>query len=342
MYIDSSLTPSSCLSYSSALQSYKDFCTLHNLDFPPTANTLSLFITFCSHVICPSFISSYLSAVVSQIEPYYPDVCQARQSPLVWHTLVGVLRVHGQPIQHKHPLTPADLLRVCDILGPTFQYDDLLFVTQLFLGSDQLLHLGTIPVSTTFGTPWSVMMSTFLQTQFAFSFPVIRLTVSLKAPPYSLPVLQLTLPSCCFGNIWPFVTLVSDGCPSYGSLPMASPLLVLGWTAFVVSSPAPSLAIQCALVAWPLWFSRVSLTTLFISTVGGVQMRISSTCTIILGFLFAQFTQSSYNQISSLPCTLHLLYLTCIISYFILYIFAFCTFLFLFSSKSHFPLSLTH
>ena len=44
-YIDSSLEPSSHLSYTSALQSYKDFCTRHNLDFDPTTDTLSLFIT---------------------------------------------------------------------------------------------------------------------------------------------------------------------------------------------------------------------------------------------------------------------------------------------------------
>ena len=104
-YIDSSLAPSLRLSYSSTLQSYKDFCLRHDFSLQPTANTLSLFITFCSQVICPSSISSYLSAVVSQLELYYPDVRATRQSLLVRRTLAGIHRVHGQPIQRKSPLT---------------------------------------------------------------------------------------------------------------------------------------------------------------------------------------------------------------------------------------------
>ena len=148
-YIDSSLAPSTHLSHSSALQSYKDFCTLHHLAFDPTPNTLSLFITFRSQVIRPSSVSLYLSAVISQLEPYFPDVRQARQSPLVKRTLAGIHRVHGRAVIRKQPLSPVDLLRVCDTLGPAFAYDNLLFVTQLFLGFDQLLWLGELCQLTT-------------------------------------------------------------------------------------------------------------------------------------------------------------------------------------------------
>ena len=87
---------------------------------------------------------SYLSAVVSQLEPYYLGVRVTRQSLLVRRTLAGIHRVHSQPVQRKQPLTPADLLRVQAALGPDLPYDDLLFLTQLFLGFDQLLRLGEL------------------------------------------------------------------------------------------------------------------------------------------------------------------------------------------------------
>ena len=143
-YLDSSLAPSSRLSYTSALQSYRDFCSRHYIPVTPTADTLSLFITFRSHAIWPSSISSYLSAVVSQLEPFYPEVRAARQSPLVRRTLAGIHRVHGQPVHQKQPLTPDGLLTVISHFPEPMVYDDLLFVTQLLLGFDQLLRLGEL------------------------------------------------------------------------------------------------------------------------------------------------------------------------------------------------------
>lgn len=82
-YVDSSLALSSHLSYASALQLYKHFCMLHHLNFDPTPDTLSLFITFKSHAISPNSVSSYLSAIVSQLEPFSLNICVACQSPLV-------------------------------------------------------------------------------------------------------------------------------------------------------------------------------------------------------------------------------------------------------------------
>ena len=66
---------------------------------------------------------------------------------MVCRTLAGIHRIHGQPVQRKSPLSAVDLQRVRDLLGVPLAYDDLLFVTQLFLGFDQLLRLGELCIS---------------------------------------------------------------------------------------------------------------------------------------------------------------------------------------------------
>ena len=103
-YVESSLAPATRLSYISAYQSYTRFCALHALPLDPTPDTLSLFITFKSHAIQPSSVSSYLSAVITQLEPSFPDVRVARASPLVRRTLAGIHRVHARPVARKQPL----------------------------------------------------------------------------------------------------------------------------------------------------------------------------------------------------------------------------------------------
>ena len=91
--------------YSSALNSYLTFCQLHHLDSSPTANTLSLYITFMSHHIEPRSVHSYLAGIVSQLEPSYSSVRANRFSPLVVHTLKGALRRFSGPVRQKSPLT---------------------------------------------------------------------------------------------------------------------------------------------------------------------------------------------------------------------------------------------
>ena len=51
--------------YSSALNSYLTFCQLHHLNSSPTANTLSVCISFMSHHIQPCSVHSYLAGIVS-------------------------------------------------------------------------------------------------------------------------------------------------------------------------------------------------------------------------------------------------------------------------------------
>ena len=77
-------------SYSSALNSYLTFVRLHNFLVKPTPETLSFFIVFMSHHINPHSVTGYLSGICQQLEPHFPNVCQAH-SCLVNKTLKGCL-----------------------------------------------------------------------------------------------------------------------------------------------------------------------------------------------------------------------------------------------------------
>ena len=63
-------------SYSSALNSYLNFVRLHNLPVEPTVDTLSLYAVYMSHHINPRSVTSHLSDICQQLEPYFPNVRQ--------------------------------------------------------------------------------------------------------------------------------------------------------------------------------------------------------------------------------------------------------------------------
>ena len=46
----------------------------NHLSIEPTPETLSYYITYQTHFISPNSIDPYLSGIINQLKPYYPDV----------------------------------------------------------------------------------------------------------------------------------------------------------------------------------------------------------------------------------------------------------------------------
>lgn len=130
--------------YGSALNSYLSFVHLHNFDVEPTPDTLSFFIVFMSHHINPKSVMSYLSGISQQLEPYFPDVRLARNSPLVRRTLRGCMRLKGRPPSRKRALTLDDIQLVIDRLSDSTSHNDTLFLAMLLTGFFALLRLGEL------------------------------------------------------------------------------------------------------------------------------------------------------------------------------------------------------
>lgn len=131
--------------YGSALNSYIEFCRIHNFPIDPSTDSLSFFIVFLAgNGIKPTSIDSYLSGICQQLEPYFPDVRSIRKSTLVARTLKGCRRRFGTPTNRKRALTVDNLLRVITHFTASILHDDKLFVAQIVTGFSALLRLGEL------------------------------------------------------------------------------------------------------------------------------------------------------------------------------------------------------
>jgi len=81
--------------YRSVLNSYLNFIKLHDFPFKPTPNMLSLFTVYMCHHIKPGSVTTYLSGICQQLEPYFPKICAACDSALVPHTLIRSVTIHS-------------------------------------------------------------------------------------------------------------------------------------------------------------------------------------------------------------------------------------------------------
>ena len=66
--------PGSAASYSSTVKSYFNFCSAHSFLVDPTPDTLSFYAVYSAHYIKPDSVSSYLSGICNQLEPFFPEV----------------------------------------------------------------------------------------------------------------------------------------------------------------------------------------------------------------------------------------------------------------------------
>ncbi|KAF8837026.1 hypothetical protein BDN67DRAFT_909983 [Paxillus ammoniavirescens] len=142
--LGSVLEPCTKDNYSSALQAYLEFCQLHDCPITPTPDTFSYFIVFQSAHIKAQSVAVSMSGIVRELEDHFPDVQSVQSHPLVVHTLTGCLKRHASPIQHKRLLCLDDLLVAYDCMHRSTALDDELFLVQLHVGFDALLHCGKL------------------------------------------------------------------------------------------------------------------------------------------------------------------------------------------------------
>jgi hypothetical protein len=92
----------------------------------------------------PRSVTSYLSGICQQLEPYFPDVHTSRHTPLVKRTIRGCLRLKSSATKRKRALTFKDLYRVLNHLATSIVHDNLLFQTMLVTGFFTLMRLGEL------------------------------------------------------------------------------------------------------------------------------------------------------------------------------------------------------
>jgi hypothetical protein len=110
--------------YTSVLNSYLTFVQLHNFPVNPTPETLFFFTVYMSHHISPHSVTSYLSGICQQLEPYFPNICQSHRSPLIDRTLKGCLQLKETPTKRKQALTLANLSTISNDLFDSQNYDN--------------------------------------------------------------------------------------------------------------------------------------------------------------------------------------------------------------------------
>ena len=138
------LDKSTSLAYSSALNSYLAFCTMHGFDPEPSVDTLSFYVTYMCHHIEPRSVRTYLAGIVSELEAFYPHVREVRQSSVVARTLKGSMCRFSAPVRQKEPLTRDDLTTVTASLPLPISHEDLLFCALLQTGFFGLNRLGKL------------------------------------------------------------------------------------------------------------------------------------------------------------------------------------------------------
>ena len=138
------IEPSSASSYSSAVNSYFTFCSSHSLPVEPTPDTLSFFAVYMAHHIKPKSVSSYLSRICNQLEPFFPDVRSHRRHWLITKTLIGCRKMLPSTTTRKRPISRTELTNVAQLYTTSTSLDDTLFLAILLTGFHGLLRLGEL------------------------------------------------------------------------------------------------------------------------------------------------------------------------------------------------------
>ena len=112
-------------SYGSALNSYLTFIKTHDLPVEPNKDTLSFFTVYMSHHTNPCLVNTHLSGIVQQLEPYFPNVQEARNSLLVKRTLQKCMRMKGMAVGRKQTLSLNNLNVVAGHYSNSEDHNDI-------------------------------------------------------------------------------------------------------------------------------------------------------------------------------------------------------------------------
>jgi hypothetical protein len=89
-------------------------------------------------------VDLYLSGIANQLESHFPDVHQACKSTFISHALQEAKHRYNVPTTCKLPLTHENLKTIFDTLPTNPAHDDLLFVTQVLVGTNCLMYLSEL------------------------------------------------------------------------------------------------------------------------------------------------------------------------------------------------------
>jgi hypothetical protein len=143
--LGNTIEPATLRTYNSALTSYLTFICAHNLPSSLSEDTLSFYVIYMSHHISPRSVTTYLSGIIQQLEPFYSLIRDIRNSKLVQCTLQGCLKSFAQPTRCKCALTISDLSIVLTHFNNTPpSHDNLLCLSMLFTGFFSLMCLGEL------------------------------------------------------------------------------------------------------------------------------------------------------------------------------------------------------
>jgi hypothetical protein len=142
--LNNALDVSTQRNYGSACNSYLAFVRLHDFPIEPTPDTLSFYVVFMCHHISPRSVSTYLSGLISQLEPFFPNIKEVRFSRLVKKTLQGCHKLLAQPVVRKRAITRSEVDLVIRHYASLHLHNDLLFLSMFLTAFFALLRLGEL------------------------------------------------------------------------------------------------------------------------------------------------------------------------------------------------------
>jgi hypothetical protein len=98
-----------------------------------------------AHHIKPDSVSSYLSGLCNQLEPFFPEVRIHRRHWLVLKTLAGCRKLFPSTPSRKRPATRAELADISQHYATSkASFNDILFLSILLTGFHGLMRVGEL------------------------------------------------------------------------------------------------------------------------------------------------------------------------------------------------------